>query len=203
MELSCGDKFMGSLIFHLSVIVKDIYRSKSRNMCGQIIMHSTTNYFIYLTMRKYKVLQTCRLQTGQSRLVSPDSSVYRASSLWLNHMHRSLSFDFSFSPWVPLLSNVCVCICLSVCNLNYKMLLLSIGNLRIATTWADWLAIKDCNNYLPNNLASEINLTCLQCWIVDSSFLSDCSPQLKSPHSRRPWVGCHGGSPKSRHSRAI
>ena len=52
LELSHGEKFMGSLIFHLTIIVKDIYRSKSRNMCGQIIMHSTIDYFIYLTMRK-------------------------------------------------------------------------------------------------------------------------------------------------------
>ena len=101
-------EFYGFLFFHLTVIVKDIYRSKYGNMCGQIIMHSTTNYFIYLTMENNKVLQTCRLQTGRSRLVGPDSSVYRASALRLNHMHRSLSFDFSFSPWVPLLSNVCV-----------------------------------------------------------------------------------------------
>ena len=52
LELSGGENFMGSLIFHLTVIVKDIYPSKSGNMCGQIIMHSTINYFIYLTMRK-------------------------------------------------------------------------------------------------------------------------------------------------------
>ena len=160
---------MGSLIFRLSVIVKDIYRSKSGNMCGQIIMHSTTNYFIYLTMRKYKVLQTCQLQTGRSRLVCPDSSVYRASALRLNHMHRSLSFNFSFSPWVPLMSNVCVWLC----KLIYNLLLLFIGNLKIASTWIDLLTIKDCNNYLPNNLASEINSTGLHCRIVDSSFLSD------------------------------
>ena len=111
LELSRGEIFMGSCSFHLTIIVKDIYRSKSGNMCSQIIIHSTTNYFIYLTMQKYKVLQTCWLQTCRSRLVGPDWSVYRDSTLRLNHMHRSLSFDFSFSPWVPLLSNVCVWLC--------------------------------------------------------------------------------------------
>ena len=121
--------------------------------------------FHILAMPKYKVIQTCRLQNGRSRLVRSDSSVYRASARRLNHMHRSLSFDFSFSPRVPLLSTICLLI--------YNLLLLFIGNLKIATTWADWLAIKDCNNYLPNNLASEINLTILQSQIVDFSFLSD------------------------------
>ena len=52
LELSRGEKFMGSLIFHLIVIVKDIYPSKYRNMCGQIIMDSTINYSIYLIMQK-------------------------------------------------------------------------------------------------------------------------------------------------------
>ena len=41
LELSRSEKFMGYLIFHLTVIVKDIYTSNSGNMCGQIIMHST------------------------------------------------------------------------------------------------------------------------------------------------------------------
>ena len=52
LEFSRSENFMGSLIFHLTVIVKDIYPSKYGNMCGQIIMHSTINYFIYLTMQK-------------------------------------------------------------------------------------------------------------------------------------------------------
>ena len=83
----------------------------------------------------------------------------------LNHMHRSLSFDFSFSPGVPLMSTICLLI--------YNLLLLFIDNLKIATTWADSLAIKYCNNYLPNNLASEINSTGLQSRIEDFSFLLD------------------------------
>ena len=85
--------------------------------------------------------------TKYYKLVGPDLSFSLA--LLLNHIHRSLSFNFSFSPWVYLLSNVC--------KLIYKMLLLIIGNLKIASVWADWLTIKYCNNYLPNNLASEIN----------------------------------------------
>ena len=121
--------------------------------------------FHILTMLKYKVIQTGRLQTGRSRLVFPDSSVYRASARRLNHMHRSLSFDFSFSLGVPLLSTTCLLI--------YKMLLLFIDNLKIASAWADWLAIKDCNYYLSNNLASEINSTGLCCLLVDFSSLSD------------------------------
>ena len=40
-------EFYGFLFFYLSVIVKDIYRSKSGNTSSQIIMNSTTNYFIY------------------------------------------------------------------------------------------------------------------------------------------------------------
>ena len=48
---------------------------------------------------------------------------------------------------------------LSLCKLIYNLLLLFIGNLKIASTWVNLLAIKDCKNYLPNNLASEINLT--------------------------------------------
>ena len=55
----------------------------------------------------------------------------------------------------------------------YNLLLLFIGNLKIASTWVDWLTIKDCNNYLPTNLASEINSIGLHCRIVDSSLLSD------------------------------
>ena len=106
------------------------------------------------------------------KLVGPDSSIYRASALQLNYIHKSLSFDFSFSPGVPLLFNVSL-VSVFLCKLIYKLLLLFIDNLKIATTWADWLVIKDYNNYLPNNLASEINLTGLQSRIVDFSFLSD------------------------------
>ena len=121
--------------------------------------------FHILTMLKYKVIQTCRLQTGRSRLVCPDSSVYRASALRLNYMHRSLSFNFSFSPGVPLLSTICLC----STDLQ-KMLLVFIGNLKLATAWVDSPAIKDCNYNLPNNLASEIISTGLQSRIVDFSF---------------------------------
>ena len=132
-------------------------------MCGQINMHSTINYFIYITYAEItKVLQTCRLI---------HRSFYRVSALPLNHIHRSLSFNFSFSLLLNLSSSVSL-LCL-VTNLIYNILLLFIGNLKIASTWSDWLSIKDYNNYLPNNLASEINSTSLHCWIVDSTLLSD------------------------------
>ena len=103
------------------------------------------------------------------KLIGPDLSVYRASALRLNHIHRSLSFNFSF---LTLSSFIVYCI-LCLCKLIYNLLLLFIGNLKIASTWADRITIKDCNNYLPNNLASEINSTSLHCRIVDSSLLSD------------------------------
>ena len=50
---------------------------------------------------------------------------------------------------------------LSLCDykLIYNLRLLFIGNLKIAIAWADSLAIEDCNKYLPNKLASEINST--------------------------------------------
>ena len=107
-----------------------------------------------------QLIQTCRLT---------DWSFYRALALWLNHIHRSLSFNLSFSPFSPRVPLSLYC----VCKLIYKFLLLFIGNLKIASTWVNWLTIKDCNNYLPNNLASEINSIGLHCRIVDSSLLSD------------------------------
>ena len=107
--------------------------------------------------------------TKYYKLVGPDLSVYRASALWLNHIHRILSFNCSFLT----LSSFSVYCLLCLCKLIYNLLLLFIGNLKIASAWVDWLTIKDCNNYLPNNLASEINSTGLHCQIVDSSFLSN------------------------------
>ena len=124
--------------------------------------HKLFHIFNYVEIAKYYKLV-------DYKLVGPNLSVYRASALQLSHIHRSLSSDFSFSPWVPLLSNVCVWLC----KLIYNLLLLFIGNLKIASSWADWLTIKDCNNYLPYNLASEINSTGLHYLLVDSSFLSD------------------------------
>ena len=116
--------------------------------------HKLFHIFNYAEITKYYKLVNYKL-------IGQDLSVYRASALRLNHIHRSLSFDFSFSPWVPL-SLYCVsCVCL--CKLIYNLLLLFISNLKIASTWADWLTIKYCNNYLPNNLASKINSTTLHC----------------------------------------
>ena len=165
---------MGSLIFYIRVIVKDIYRSKSGNMCGQIIMHSTINYFIYLTIGNNKVLQTC-----QSRLVGPDLLAHRlillqSFSSSTESLTQKLELRLLFShPEFLCLSIVSLVSLDSLSNLIYNLLLLFIGNLKIASTWDDWLTIKDSNNYIPNNLASEINLTGLHCRIVDSSLLSD------------------------------
>ena len=112
------------------------------------------------------------VQTCLSRLVGLQSF---SSSIKLHAQKLKLRlFFFTVSS-----SALCDCLCVSfpVCKLNYKMLLLFIGNLKIATAWADLLAdllsIKHCNNYLPNNLASEINLIELRCLLVDFSFLSD------------------------------
>ena len=71
--------------------------------------------------------------TKYYRLVDSDLLVHKASALRLNQLHRSLNFNFSFSPSVPL-SLYCVC-CVS--NLIYNLLLLFIGNLKIASTWVD------------------------------------------------------------------
>ena len=126
--------------------------------------HKIFHIFNYAEITKYYKLV-------DYKLVGPNLLVYRASAFRLNHIHKSLSFNFYFSPWVPL-SLYCV-YNMWLSNLIYNLLLLFIGNLKIASTWADSLAIKYCNNYLPNNLASEINSTGLQSWIVDFSFLSN------------------------------
>ena len=140
-------------------------------MCSQINMHSAINYFIYIYIlsRNNKgntnlSIQTCRLT---------DWSFYRALALWYNHTHRSLSFNFTFSLFLTLEFSREFCCLLS--NLIYNLLLLFIGNLKITSTWIYRLAINGYNNYLPTNLASEINLTSLDCRIVDSSLLSDWS----------------------------
>ena len=72
--------------------------------------------------------------------------------------HRSLSFDTIISSLSVILWALSRSLFLSIVSLLskliYNLLLLFIGNLKIASTWIDWLTIKDCNNYLPNNLAS-------------------------------------------------
>ena len=108
--------------------------------------HKLFHIFKYAEITKYYKL------VGY-KLVGPDLSVYRASALRLNHMHRSLIFDFSFLT----LSSFNVYCLLCLCKLIYNLLLLFIGNPKIASAWVNWLTIKDCNNYLPNNLASESN----------------------------------------------
>ena len=129
--------FYGFLFFYLLVTVKDIYRCKSGNIMRPNIHAFNHKLFHILTMLKYKVIQT-----GRSRLVCPDSSVYRASARGLNCMYRSLSFNCSSSPGVPVLSTTCV---LPLYWFT-TMLLLFIDNLKIATAWVDWSAIKGCNN---------------------------------------------------------
>ena len=114
--------------------------------------------------------------TKYYKLVGRDLSVYRASTLRLNHMHKSLSFDFSFLTLSSSISLLCL---LCLCKLIYNLLLLFIGNLKIASTWVDLFTIKYCNNYLPNNLAWEINSTGLHCWIVDWYRLSQSRLEVK------------------------
>ena len=134
-------------------------------MCGQINMHSTINYFIYITNAEIKkVLWTCR-----SKLVgSPTDPLTELRLLdWITYTEAWASTSL-FSPWSSLVSSA-----VSLSKLIYNFLLLFIGNLEIASTWIDSLSIKDCNNYLPKNLASDINSTGLHCRIMDSSLLSD------------------------------
>ena len=51
LELLPGEKFMGSLIFHLTVIVKDIYPSKSGN--NHAFNHILFHIFNYAEITKY------------------------------------------------------------------------------------------------------------------------------------------------------
>ena len=150
------------------VNVKDIYTSKSGNIVPpnkHAFNHKLFHIYNYAAITK--VLQTCL-----SRLVSSSTDPFTELQLfdWITYTEAWTSTSL-FSPWVPL-SLYCVsCVCL--CKLIYNFLLLFISNLKIASTWADWLTIKYCNNDVPNNLSSEINSTGLHCLIVDSSLLSD------------------------------
>ena len=53
----------------------------------------------------FHIFNYAEIQSNTNLSVT-NSSIHRASALRLNQMHISLSFDFSFSPGVPLLSNV-------------------------------------------------------------------------------------------------
>ena len=127
--------------------------------------HSTINYFIYITYGEI---------TNYYELIGPDLSAH-----WLILLQRFSSPNESLTQKLEprlLFSHpefLCFSIVSLVSNLIYNFLLLFIGNLKIASTWIDWLTIKDYNNYLPNNLASKINSTSLHCWIMESSLLSD------------------------------
>ena len=71
MELSRGENFMGSLIFHLIVIVKDIYPSKYPN--NHAFNHKLFHIFNYAEITKYYKLvdPDLSVQTYRSKLVGP------------------------------------------------------------------------------------------------------------------------------------
>ena len=144
-------------------------------MCIQINMHSTINYLIYITCReitKYNTNLSALRHIQTWRLT--DWSFYRSSALRKNHTHKRLSFNFTLCSEFSLSLFFSPRVLLSiVSNLIYSLLLLFIGNLKIDSRWIYRLAINGYNNYLPTNLASEINSTCLYCRIVDSSLLWD------------------------------
>ena len=160
----------GFLFFHSTIIINNICTSKyGGNVC--LNKHAFNHKLFHIN-------NLCENNKGITKLSIQtcwfiDWSFYRALALWQNHTHTSLSFnltlcfEFSLSPifsprvFLPLVS-----------NLIYNLLLLFIGNLKIASTWIYRLAINGYNNYLPTNLASEINSICLHCQIVDSSLLS-------------------------------
>ena len=128
-------------------------------------MHSTINYFIYITCAEItKVLQTCRSKLVDS-LTDPFTKLLLFD--WITYI------EYWASTYISLFSHPRALSWVPLSNLIYNFLLLFIGNLKIDSTWIDWLSIKDRNNYLPNNLASQINSTSLHCWIVDSSLFSD------------------------------
>ena len=139
---------MGSLIFHLTVIVKDIYTSKSgKNVRPNKHAFNHKLFHIYNYAEITKILQTCL-----SRIFGSLTDLFTELRLFDNITYTkawaSTSLSLFFHPEFFLMS--------LVSNLIYNLLLLFIGNLKIASTWIDWLTIKDCNNYLPNNLALEI-----------------------------------------------
>ena len=131
-------------------------------------MHSSINYFIYIT---YPKITKCNTNLSIQTCWFTDWSFYRASALRLNHLHRSLSFNFTLCSEFSLSHTEFSLLSLYyISKLIYNLLLVFISNLKNASTWIDWLFIEDCSNYLPNNLASEINSTGLHCRIVDSFF---------------------------------
>ena len=134
-------------------------------MWSQINMHSTINYFVYITCAKItKVLQTYR-----SKLVGSPTNPFTELQIFNRIPYTESWASTSISPF----SHPIVLSWVLLSKLIYNPLLLFIGNLKIASTWINWLPVKECNNYIPNNLASQINSTGLHCRIVDSSLLSN------------------------------
>ena len=140
----------------------------------KINMHSTINYLIYITCwnitKNYIAVNTNLKFTEIFNLLQSFGSR-------LLQTHRSLRFDtilssLSATLWA-LSRSLCLSIVSLVSNLIYNLLLLFIGKLEFAFPWIYNLDINGCNNYLPTNLASKINLTGLHFRIVDSSLLSD------------------------------
>ena len=153
------------LFFHSSIIVKDIYTCKSRNNV-QPNKHAFNHklFHIYNYVEITRELQTCLF-----RLIGSPTDPFTAIQLF----NRITYTEAWASTSLSLFSHPGVLSWVLLSNLIYNPLLLFIGNLKIASMWINWLTIKDCNNYLPNNLASQINSTGLHCLLVDSSFLSD------------------------------
>ena len=130
--------------FTQHVNVNNIYTNNSGENVGYVNMHFNHKLFdIYIYIYIYnlsrnnkKVIQTCRLF---------DILFYRASALQQNQAQRNLSFN-------SILSSLSAKNSLSEFSfflVIYKLLLLFIGKLKIASPWISSLDIKGCNNYLP------------------------------------------------------
>ena len=134
-------------------------------------MHSTINYLIYITCqyitKNYIVVNANLKFTNMFNILLSFVS-------WHIQTHRSLRFNAILSSLYAILSALSRSLCLSIMsNLIYNFLLLFIGKQNFACLWIYRLTINECNNYLPTNLALEINSTGLHCRIMDSSLLSD------------------------------
>ena len=100
----------GFLFFHSTVIVKNIYTSKSGNIV-QLNKHAFKHklFPIYNLCLNNKGITNLSIQTCQLT----DWPFYRSSTLRLNHIHRSLSFNFSFSLLLTLSSSTVSLLCLT------------------------------------------------------------------------------------------
>ena len=89
------------LFFHSTVIVNNIYTSKSGKIV-QLNKHAFNHKLFHINnlSRNNKGNTDLNLLIQTYRLT--DWSFYRASTLWQNHIHRSLSFNFTFSLFLTL-----------------------------------------------------------------------------------------------------